>query len=33
MVKDYSFGGQFFAYIGESYGAVQPTVVGHLIGR
>ena len=33
MVKDYSSGGQYFAYIGEVYGTPLPTVVGHLIGR
>jgi hypothetical protein len=33
MVKDYSSGGQFFAYIGEVYGTPLPTVVGHLVGR
>ncbi len=31
MVKDYSSGGQFFAYIGEAYGTPLPSVVGHLI--
>jgi hypothetical protein len=33
MVKDYSSGGQFFAYIGEVYGTPLPTVVAHLVGR
>ena len=33
MVKDYSSGGQYFAYIGEVYGTPLSTVVGHLIGR
>lgn len=33
MLKDYSSGGQYFAYIGEVYGTPLPTVVGHLVGR
>lgn len=32
LVKDYSFGGQFFSYIGPAYSQPKETAVFHLIG-